>query len=211
MSVSALLASSLVAGSALAASTHPKGEKVVLKKTVKPAGKRGPAGTAGPAGKAGANGVAGAQGAAGATGATGPAGAIGPIGPIGPSNLYFRTRADILALAASGTLSDAAFTIVTLNVPAGKYLISAKLTAWDQLGGTETDCRLIAGADDDTSSAWADATLSLIPMSMMVAHDFTAAGQVKLNCNRSAGGGSLLRQIKVSALKVGDITATVEP
>ena len=48
-------------------------------------------------------------------------------------------------------------------------------------------------------------------MSMTVAHDFTAAGQVKLNCNRTVGGGTLLRQIKVSALKVGDIAATPEP
>jgi hypothetical protein len=88
-----------------------------------PAGAMGPAGPQGPAGAAGEKGAAGPAGPAGPQGAQGlqgPQGAQGPQGLRGPSDVYvFRSSGTIPLL----TKTRAA--IAQLDLPAGKYLLSA--------------------------------------------------------------------------------------
>ena len=81
----------------------------------------GPQGPIGPAGPTGATGPAGPAGPAGPTGATGPA------GPIGPSDVFF----------GQGAISDLTNggLVVSINVPAGNYFISAVVPVTSSLGG----------------------------------------------------------------------------
>jgi Collagen triple helix repeat (20 copies) len=202
---SALLASSVVVGAGLAASDSESGQTVEVKAAKKnPRGARGARGPVGPAG------APGATGATGATGAAGAAGAQGAVGPTGPSAVYLRSK-DSVAAPNPIDLNSATTTVLALDVPAGKYLVTAKLVAANQVNDTETDCRLIAGADTDESFAWAAGIQSQIPMSLMLTHDFAAAGQIQLNCTDSGIGASILKRLKVSALKVGEITTSVQP
>jgi len=100
-----------------AGSTCKAGETLVTWNIVGPAGPPGPAGPSGPAGPAGPPGLA---------GAAGPAGPQGPEGPMGPSNAY-------VAFAASVSLDGPGITVTVLtkDVPAGNYVVSASLTFSD--------------------------------------------------------------------------------
>jgi hypothetical protein len=71
----------------------------------------------------GAKGATGATGPKGATGARGPAGAQGPAGPQGPAGV----ANGYMARGTNGTEIDFGFpTLVSLSLPAGTYLVTAK-------------------------------------------------------------------------------------
>ncbi len=80
----------------------------------------------------------------GQTGATGPA---GPVGPAGPTHAYDAERNVSLALPLSGVQ----LAVVSVSVPAGSYVVSARLQG---LTGTEAnpsnnyrfDCSLASGS-----------------------------------------------------------------
>jgi hypothetical protein len=86
----------------------------------------------GPRGDTGPQGVPGSQGAEGPKGAPG---LTGPAGPRGPSGAYIVTRGlpEIL-------LADNAHTsVLTIpNLPAGKYVLSARASVVDYAGASET-------------------------------------------------------------------------
>jgi hypothetical protein len=111
--------------------------KDLSKKTVKALkGKAGPAGLAGPAGPAGPKGDA---GAAGAKGDKGDKGDTGNTGPRGPSDAY-----------SVGDASDSGSAPpLTLSLPAGDFVISAKVTGYSpSTAAVTTLCFLSAGASD---------------------------------------------------------------
>jgi hypothetical protein len=90
--------------------------------------------------------------------------------------------------------------LTTLSIPqAGNYLLMAKAYV-DGLALTAT-CRLTAGGDFDESQARPNGTVSLI-----VGHNFTAAATADFAC--AGGPGITANFIKISAIKVGNLTNT---
>jgi hypothetical protein len=91
--------------------------------------------------------------------------------------------------------------LTTLSVPqAGNYVISGKAYVSGAVDLTAT-CRLTAGGDFDESQAKAGNTLSLL-----VGHNFTAAGTADFSC--SGGLGITANFIKISAIKVANLTSS---
>jgi hypothetical protein len=83
-----------------------------------------------------------------------------------------------------------------LDVPAGKYVVVAKADGsteiYDVLGFVV--CSLVAGLDSDTSSFRGDGNLALT-----VVHAFAEPGRIAFRCS---GFGSLVRRIKITAIRV---------
>lgn len=92
-------------------------------------------GPEGPQGPPGPQGPAGPVGPIGPTGPIGPAGPIGPIGPAGPAGAgataYFTART-----APTVQLNIGVLTVMSLNMPAGSYVLIARVRA-DYFGGSE--------------------------------------------------------------------------
>jgi collagen triple helix repeat protein len=85
-----------------------------------------PQGPQGPRGAAGPQGAAGPPGAAGLPGTKGDKGDTGAKGDPGPSKLTLRHRGANVDL---GTAAVTPVTVITMNLPAGTYLIEAKTVA----------------------------------------------------------------------------------
>ena len=101
-------------------------------------GAAGPAGSQGPKGDTGAAGPTGMQGPKGDTGGTGPEGGPGPVGPAGPSgptgpqgpegptNVFAKVVAPQAVIGGSnGTIYS-----TSLSLPAGSYLVTAKVNVF---------------------------------------------------------------------------------
>jgi len=106
----------------------------------------GAVGPTGPAGPAGPQGPSGPQGATGPQGAQGPTGPQGPPGPAGPSHAY---SASCLLPSCSGVTipgqgaSPQFVTILSVSLPSGSYVITAKTDlAWDG-GLLNNPCQLV--------------------------------------------------------------------
>jgi hypothetical protein len=145
------------------------------------------AGPQGPAGPAGAQGPQGEPGRDGADGATGPQ---GPAGPVGPSDAYIAREAGYVGLR-SHTLTN----VLTLNLPAGQYVASAKASI-EGVTGT-TSCTLNG-----------DVSLGYIPsdtyttLSLQNVLTLPAAGSVSLYCETDNGAA---HAAVITATKVGEI------
>jgi hypothetical protein len=126
-------------------------------------GSQGAAGRAGAPGDTGASGVAGAVGAIGATGATGATGAIGVAGAPGVNGSNGTNGTNgangtvtplvatngLVALVTSAPLAP----VVSLSVPAGKYVVLAK-TQLTHSGAADTvTCTLQSGSTTIDQSA----------------------------------------------------------
>lgn len=86
-------------------------------------------GAVGPEGPRGASGPQGPTGTPGLPGSKGPAGATGPQGPIGPAHVYAVSPTSYYQLEVPLLNSTRGPTpLITLTVPSGSYLISAKAT-----------------------------------------------------------------------------------
>jgi hypothetical protein len=171
------------------ASAHSNKAVASKAKVVKgPRGKRGPKGAAGAAGAAGAKGATGATGAAGATGATGPQGVQGPKGDIGPSDAYE---------VGEGTATPP----LTLNLPAGNYVASAKVTAYSAPATEYILCTLSGGARNSYLYGSLTTGTSDITMSGSIVFNLASPGSVTLVCNGSATFG----YANITAIKVGTL------
>ena len=115
-----------------------------------PRGPQGAPGAAGPAGPQGPIGPAGPAGATGATGSIGATGAMGPqgaIGPIGPSDVHIIRGTDPTYVP----VSNAQTVVLSINLPAGKYLVQGIVNAYN--ASTETTRLLCSAlASDYTNS-----------------------------------------------------------
>ena len=144
---------------------------------------------------------------AGPAGAAGAAGSAGPGGPPGPSDAFSGFKNG--PIAAPGTLS----TVATLNVPvAGKYVIVGKAWLRDNVNTSVlVFCQLVAGGDSDETRATLTGNsagfVTGTSMAFNVAHEFAAAGVVELKCN-AFGVNVLINNIKITAIKVGNLTNT---
>lgn len=152
-----------------------------LSAAAKTSGPRGPAGPAGPAGP------------------PGPAGAAGAAGPAGPSDAYARFLNGPIAVPAAAT------NLTSLSIPAaGKYVVWAK-AFFASTGAGVVSCALVAGADNDQTQTWVQSGLPFA-MPLNVVHEFAAAGSVDFRCAYPGSGTATANQIKVTAIKVSNLT-----
>jgi hypothetical protein len=152
---------------------------------------------------------AGPTGPKGSTGAAGPTGPTGPTGP-GPS-IFERT-------VGFGDVPNDPATIGSLPLPAGKFLITAKLAVSQASLDTDVfwdvECTLHAG-DDFDHAAEADESATDYhfsrqgTMSMMVTHEFTDPGDAHVDCydngDESGPSDADFNFLVMTAITAGDI------
>ena len=138
---------------------------------------------------------------AGPRGAAGATGAAGPKGDTGPSDAFQAFRNAI----SPPPLPDAATTtLVTLPLPAGKYVVLGKL---DFDGGGTVTCRLRAEGDSDRMLATATG-VGGFNCNMQLVHEFAAAGSAILEIDTPAASGVRGGDAKVTAIRVGALSNT---
>jgi hypothetical protein len=127
-------------------------------------------------------------------GRKGDPGAPGLVGAVGPSDVYS-------ARAASPTPANNT-AVLSLDVPAGSYLVTAKaMLLYDDAGPglSEFECRLVAGTASDRSRSTMDPfTRDTVPFQLA----FQSAGgaRISLVCN---GGNIKVEDRSISAVRVG--------
>ncbi len=103
-----------------------------------------------------------------------------------------------------------------LNVPAGSYLIGAKLSAFTGVVGTNPShvvtCTLTAGTNFDKSFTRLNGASAEAALSNTVVHTFPSAGTVTLECvDTNFGGSDLLEHIKITATRVNAVSDIAIP
>jgi hypothetical protein len=140
-------------------------------------GSRGPQG---PQGKTGPKGTTGAKGATGAKGDTGARGLTGADGA-GPAFEVFREAAKAIGTSATP--------ILTQNLPAGSYVISADVALETPTAETEVLCTLSGGGEAFAGVLPGNHALT-IPLS--VTQTFTSAGTTTLSCLETSGTAEVI-------------------
>ena len=180
------------------------------------AGATGSTGATGPAGPTGSQGATGATGSTGATGPAGPTGATGPQGPQGVpgiSNLYF-TAPNSNGTPITITGNNAFYTMATLTLPAGNYLISSRIVAAnDGAADVEVVCE-IAGSNITTTYAQADLLpdnntvgIWLATLPIQVVASLPGSTAVTLQCEAAPGPLTLFMYYpQITAIPVTTLT-----
>jgi Collagen triple helix repeat (20 copies) len=171
-------------------------------------------GTVGPQGPDGPQGPQGPQGVQGKQGAQGPPGAQGPNGVV--NALTNAAEAGSCCQAVSSANGGAPVT--TLTLPAGRWVIFAKVHINDEPGSEASKaqysaiCQLVAGTDSDygyvqgTSNTVIGGVGSGSTASMDVIHEFTASGIASLNCFSPASAPAGWTDARITAIQVTDQT-----
>jgi hypothetical protein len=163
----------------------------------------------GPQGVAGPQGVQGAPGPQGPKGDTGAQGVQGPQGIPGPSDAYQKRGADV-GLAGLWYPS----VVASLDLPGGKYVLSAKAWVHNPQAFVEHKCVLAAGNDTDEQmlqtgiydNAYLNDNLEG-EMTLMTAHEFASPGTVTLTCS-SKWGQTTVKKPVITAIKVANLTVS---
>ena len=154
-------------------------DKTLLKKDFKPGQI--------PAGKTGAAGPAGAQGPAGAAGAQGPKGDPGIQGPGGgaPPAWFKFEEADTAIQAGNQTVQS-------INLPAGSFVVTAKLMAVNTGADASISCALVLNpnntAIDNLGAGGSDFGVGSASFTLVGAGTLASAGSVEVRCNTGATG-----------------------
>jgi hypothetical protein len=160
-----------------------------------PKGKRGPTGPQGPQGPQGSQGLPGAKGSDGAR---------------GPSNGYQASKESLGAFPTGEATS-----VGSLALPAGSYLVSAKLWAYN--GGStraQVECELVNNKNDDFDHS--EITLEPIGATswfgrgmvvLQAASTFSSAGVWSVDCRGSAAGINGV-DLGIQAIQVGSLTSS---
>jgi hypothetical protein len=183
-----------------------------------PTGMQGPTGSKGDQGDVGPIGLQGAQGPAGPKGDTGDVGPVGPTGPqgaqgpegpqgpAGPSDVYASPQ----TIGTNEVLCDQTCQTVleTLTLPAGNYVISAKLVFNHWSSGASTPqsfCYLWRGTDTfDAVSAMTSQQATSVPAALQAVMTLSATTAVTLTCANNNGQTSA-QNWKLTALKVATV------
>lgn len=161
-------------------------------------------------GKTGATGPAGPQGVQGKEGAQGKEGPTG----IGPAFSAFHDG----SVEITSNEANKQTSVATLDgLPAGKYVINAKLYTFDE-NVTEdvVICRLAAEGDSDevitrtSSSAKAGFADSIATFPLQIVHQFNSTGSATVSCYVSSGEHKLIfaNHTKITAIQVSALTNT---
>jgi hypothetical protein len=161
-----------------------------------------PAGATGPVGPVG---LAGAKGDTGDTGATGPAGATGATGatgPRGPSDAIYKDGASVF------TVTNTASTIMSLDLPAGSWVVSATGTMNNDGGAQgQAHCSLTAPAvlANVESNLGANNAEDRDAFALVGAVTLAAQTTVELRCDISSNSGRLTDPV-MTATRVETLT-----
>ena len=114
------------------------------------------------------------------------------------------------------TQANVLMPVAHLDLPAGSYVIVAKLYAGvpvAQQGFLETvRCDLVAGTDFDRAFYDHDARTAFGVLSLNVVHQFASAGSVSLNCGHAfVNGSTTLNFIKITAIRVASLSNAPSP
>jgi hypothetical protein len=145
---------------------------------------RGAAGAQGPAGPQGA---AGQQGAPGAQGAAGSQGIPGPQGPDGPAGVLGQR---VTTLTTMNLPANSTTTVLTLNVPNGRYVVFAKLSMFTT-NDDSVSCELRSGATELDESRWRPAAANLTNPLALQAVTAVATSSVRVVCGTASGSGAV--------------------
>ena len=167
-----------------------------------PATVRSLRGAKGPTGPRGPKGVAGDKGARGAKGDRGEA------GPTGPSDVY-------VSGAGVGTIGESYGQVASVGVPAGEYLLQAKLTAATTADGEKAAVTCQIGPTVNAGSeAWDRTVVSLPAMagpssseavSLAGAAKLTSSQAIVLACQTSPSTSASYENARVWAIKSGAV------
>jgi hypothetical protein len=157
---------------------------------------------------AGATGPAGAKGDKGDAGANGTNGTNGTNGARGPSDVFLVRDDTGIALGTSQT------DLVTLSLPAGKFLVIGKVVSnnQDNTVGNEAriTCRLTgpSGQIDESVGGSSDNTQfdDLDTVALMDVLDLAVAGDVTLSCARSGATSVSTSDVKLVGVKTETLT-----
>jgi hypothetical protein len=149
--------------------------------------------------------LVGSAGARGAAGPAGPQGNKGDAGPTGPSDVYATFHEGGIPVTAIAEFGEE--TVLSLGgLPAGSYLIQATLQGEDIFESTFLSCDLTAG-EDSGGELLAVGTgvghMEEAPMSLQLTHRFASTGSVELECGVSSGSHMEVREMAITATKVG--------
>jgi hypothetical protein len=156
-------------------------------------------GPAGPAGPAGAVGKTGATGATGATGQTGQTGLTGPPGPPGSAAGAVAGFSVAQAADSDVSLTSSAQTVLTLSLPAGSFLVDAKVVVSAAItppaspAFIEADCTLTDGSATDSAFSIAPTepagsivrAVTTVPLEIAVTAD--GSSTTTLSCSEPLG------------------------
>jgi Collagen triple helix repeat (20 copies) len=158
----------------------------------------------GPQGVPGPQGPKGDPGPQGPKGDTGAPGAKGDTGDTGPSDAYMATEGDPVFVPDIGATE-----ILTLNLPAGDYAITAKAMV-NHPHTLVMHCTLsLGGTDLDHADAWADfaapeGTLPDEELTLTSTGTLTAPGTATVTC-ATPSEDVTIAQTKIVAIKVGAV------
>ena len=107
-------------------------------------------------------------------------------------------------------LTSGAVTVLTLQVPAGSYVINSKAVL--AKGGTQSavQCFLSAGGDQDRSLEAVDASNNTTVSNLLV-HAFAGAGAVALGCDNPGDALLLVTNKVITATPVAAISSSTLP
>jgi hypothetical protein len=176
-------------------------------------GLTGPAGPAGPTGLTGLTGLTGATGQAGPAGPIGPAGANGLPGPQGAPGSAGSAGDLFINASLNGqiSLSATAASVASLNnLPAGNYLVEAKVSVGlNTFAGATDICTLsVGGATIDLSYATASPTaVPVFGTAKLMGFASLASGtnSITVTCSTSTGTALAFYPV-LTATKVGNVT-----
>jgi hypothetical protein len=156
----------------------------------------------------------GPQGTQGAQGPQGPQGTQGPQGiqgPVGPSNAYSTSNLnDVLPFAANQELLA-----LTLDLPAGSFVIAGKVNVFNQTGGENEDvtCSLRHGLTGNQLIDYSGARIgtpngvdSFAMLSLTGTLTLASPETIRLLC-ASTSTGAAGRWPQLNAIQVGTLTA----
>jgi hypothetical protein len=142
---------------------------------------------------------------------TQPARADSPLATSHTGPAAFSTFKDSFTLT---TQANQRVTVARLPVPAGRYVVVAKLYLGPPTSGLSEAvmCDLTAGADFDRSTVNHDATIAFVSASFNVVHRYKMPGTVFLRCTHAFSSGSAPVQfIKITAIRVETLSNVQSP
>lgn len=112
--------------------------------------------------------------------------------------------------AAQVPAASGATTVLTLQVPAGSYVLNSKGVLAKGGNQDPVQCFLSAGGDQDRSLEAVNATNNTTITNLLV-HTFPSAGAVTLACDNPGGALLLVTNKVITATPVGTISSSTLP
>lgn len=112
--------------------------------------------------------------------------------------------------AAQVPAASGAVTVLTLQVPAGSYVINSKAVLAKAGAQTPVQCFLGAGGDEDRSLEAVDAANNTTVSNLLV-HAFTGASAVTLSCDNPGANLLLVTDKVITATPVAAISSSTLP